>query len=228
MAKFNKQILGKVQGALGDVTFRQRNGKTFLSTRPGSFTPGTDENSIARRDKFSLSVKLASTINAIPELRTVWDKTTPSGVITFNHIMRTNYKIIGSENDLSGLVKLTPSLGFNAANPVVMYSPSEVKVNLDALGNTTGIDILNEPSLKLVSVVYLSYPTDTSLSKDAFLTFLSASKATDLTAALEFTYALNDVDSQMFAMYQNRKGFFAVVTFDTAGNVVHYSNTFAG
>ena len=228
MAKFNKQILGKVRGSLGDITFRQRNGKTFLSTRPDSFTPGADEKSVARRGKFSLSIKLASSINSVPELRSIWDKNKTAGALTFNHIMRTNYKIIGSGNDLSGLVKLTPSLGFNAANPVVTYSPSEVKVNLDALGNTTGIDILNEPSLKLVSVVYLSNPADTSLNKDSFLTFLSESKTTDLTAQLEFTYALNDVDSQMLASYQNHKGFFAVVTLNTAGNVVHYSNTFIG
>ena len=42
MAKISKEILGKVRGSLGDITFRQRNGKSYLSTRPSSFMPGKD------------------------------------------------------------------------------------------------------------------------------------------------------------------------------------------
>ena len=29
MAKINKMILGKVSGSLGDITFRQRNGRNY-------------------------------------------------------------------------------------------------------------------------------------------------------------------------------------------------------
>ena len=227
MATFNKQILGKVQGALGEVTFRQRNGKTYLSTRPGSFIPGSDENSVARREKFSLSIKLASAINSVPLLKSIWDKNTPADVTTFNHIMRTNYAMIGS-GDLSGLVKLIPSMGFNVANPVVTLGPLSVKVNLDAIGNSAGIDITSETAIKLISVLYLSNPSDSSLSKNEFVKFVSASKPIDLASALEFNIALSDVESQMYSIYQNRKSFFAVVTLDAAGNAVHYSNTFAG
>jgi len=228
MAKINKQILGKVQGALGDITFRQRNGKSYISTRPVSFMPGSDAKSVARRDKFSLSIKLASAINAVPDLKSIWDKNTPAGAATFNSIMRTNYKIIGSENDLSGMVKLTPKLGFSVANPLVTYDPLEVKVNLDALGSTTGIDVVNEPILKLASVIYLSNPTDTTLSKHAFITFVSGTLPADLTIAIEFTLAVDDIKSQMLAAYQNHKGLFAVLTLNAAGEVIHYSNTFVG
>ncbi len=227
MAKINKQILGQVQGALGDVTFRQRNGKTYLSTRPGSFVPGSDDNSVARRGRFSLSIKLASSINSIPLLKSIWIQNTPAGTLTFNHIMRTNYAMVGS-GDLSGLVRLTPLLGFNVGNPVAALGPLEIKVNLDAIGNSAGIDVVNETSLKLISIVYLSNPSDGTLKKNDFLTFVSDSKAVDLSAALEFNIGLSNVESQMLTIYQNRKGFFAVVTLDAAGNVVHYSNTFAG
>ena len=209
MAKFNKQILGKVQGALGDVTFRQRNGKTFLSTRPGSFTPGTDENSVARRDKFSLSVKLAGAIYAVPELKKIWENNTPSGLTTFNHIMRTNYALIGLDG-FSGLIKLIPSLGFNVANPVVTLSPTEVKVNTDLLGSSIGIDIQNETFLKIISVNYLSDPVDNSLGKNSFLTLNSAIQAINLTSGLEFIISLSDIESQMLTIYQTRKSWFSL------------------
>ena len=227
MAKLNKQILGRVQGALGDITFRQRNGKSFLSTRPVSFMPGMDAASVERRAKFGLSIKLAKSIYSISELKPLWAVDAAPDVSPFNHLMRTNYTMINA-TDLSGLIRLAPSLGFNAAHPVIELGPSEVKVNIDAIGTSAGIDEAAEASLKLVSVVYLSDPVDNMVGKSTFLTFVSDARDTDLASAQEFTFTLSDVESQMFAKYQNRKGFFAVLTLDAAGNAVHYSNTFIG
>ncbi len=227
MASLNKEILGKVKGSLGDVTFRQRNGKTFVSARPSSFMPGTDENSKARREKFALVIKLARAINSVRSLKEIWSENAPQDASVFNYITQTNYPMMNADG-LTGLVKLVPSLGFNVGNPVVALGPAEVKVNLDALGNTAGIDAAGEPVLKLVSVVYLSDPSDTSFDKSQFLTLASDPKATDLAAPLEFTIALSDVERQMLALYQLRKGYFAVITLDPADQVVHYSNTFVG
>ncbi len=227
MAKLNKQVLGRVQGALGDITFRQRNGKSYLSTRPASFIPGTDAASVARRARFTLSIKLAKSIYSIKELKQLWASAATQEASPFNHLMRTNYAMINSTN-LSGLIRLTPSLGFNVNNPVIALGPSEVKVNLDAIGSSAGIDEASEISLKLASVVYMSDPVDNLVGKSTFLTFVSDARNTDLASALEFTFALSDVEAQMFAKYQYRKGSFVVLTLDAAGNVVHYSNTFIG
>lgn len=227
MAKFKKEILGKVNGALGDITFRQRNGKTYLSTRPDSFIPGNDPASVARREKFSLSIKLAKNINKIHELKEAWDQDAPQGTTTFNHIMRSNYPMIDS-NDLSGIIKLVPTLGFHVSNPAVTLGPDVIKVDLDAIGSTSGIIAASEPSLKLISIVYLSSPVDNLVGKNSFIKFISASQDVDLANALEFSFTLSDVETQMFAKYQNIKGFFVLVSLDADGNVVHYSNTFNG
>jgi hypothetical protein len=227
MASLNKEILGKVKGSLGDVTFRQRNGKTFVSARPSSFVPGTDENSKARREKFSMVIKLAQSIYSVRSLKEIWSEYAPQGASVFNYITQTNYPMMNADG-LTSLVKLVPSLGFNVGNPVVTLGPEEVKVNLDALGNAAGIDAAGETSLMLISLVYLSGPSDASFAKSQFLTLASGSKATDLAAPLEFTIALSNVESQMLALYQIRKAYFTLLTLDAADRIVHYSNTFVG
>jgi len=227
MAKLNKAILGKVSGALGDITFRQRNGKNFLSTRPGSFVPGKDPASVARREKFALTIQLSRAINSISELKSVWSSVAAPGISGYNQMIRANYPMI-SATDISGLIKLAPSLGFNVTNPAVTLGPSEVTANTDAIGNLAGIDVASEPSIKLVSVVYLSNPVDDLVGAYTFLTFVSDVKDTDLTTALSFTFTLSDVETQWFARYQDKKGFFALLTLDATGKVVHYSNTFTG
>lgn len=228
MAKINKQILGQVHGALGEITFRSRNGKAYLATKPDSFTPGMDEKSVARRERFGLSIKLAKAIYSAKVLRSIWEQITPEGLSAYNQIMRTNYSLIGSGDLSTSLVRLTPMLGFNLGSPNVELGPLNLSVDLQAIGEASGIDVLNEPSLKLVSVIYLGNPTDTSLKKTEFITYVSEAKATDLTTALQFSNTLSDVEQQMLAIYQIRKGFFTVVSLDAEGNAVHYSNTFVG
>ncbi len=228
MASFNKQVLGQAQGAVGDVTFRKRNGKTVLSSKPAPFTPGMDVKSLARRGKFLITILFASAVNSVPLLKNIWTKAAPAGVTTFNFITRTNYALTGSGGIMTALVRLAPSLGFNVNNPVIAFNPDSIKVNLDAIGTSAGIDVLSEPSIKLVSVVYFGSPVDTTLKKNEFLTFVSAPQAANISSALEFDLALDDVLSQMLAIYQEHRGFFVLVTLDAEGNVVRYSNTFAG
>jgi len=49
MAVVTKKVLGTVHGAVGDMVFREKNGKNYIGMRPNSFVPGKDDASIARR-----------------------------------------------------------------------------------------------------------------------------------------------------------------------------------
>ena len=62
MADLRKKVLGTVSGSVGDILFRVRNGKNYLGTKPLSFMPGTDENSIQRRKRFAMATRLAKPI----------------------------------------------------------------------------------------------------------------------------------------------------------------------
>lgn len=227
MAQINKTILGKVRGTIGDITFRLRDGKSILSARPASFMPGRDPASIARRQKFALAVKLSQAINSVSELKPLWTSEAARGSSAFNRIMHTNYPMT-SATGLSGLPRLTPSLGFTVSNPVVTLGPTDIKVNTNAIGDLAGIDTSAEPSLKLVSIVYLSNPADGLVVPYTFLRFVSETRDTDLASVLEFTFPLGDVETRMFAKYENKRGLFVLLTLDTTGNVVHHSNTFTG
>ena len=63
MARLKKTVLGRLSGAIGDIVFREKNGKNFVGLRASSFIPGSDPGSIDRRAKFTLSTQLASIIN---------------------------------------------------------------------------------------------------------------------------------------------------------------------
>lgn len=223
MAQINKSVLGKVSGALGDITFRQMNGKSIVAIRPRSFMPGTDADAVARRARFAISVKLAKSINSVPELKEIWSAKTPSGISAYNLIMKTNYQVIESP-ELPGLVSLAPGFGFIITNPVTTINPSELIVSMDQLGSSSGINTSAEVSFKLISLVYLFDEEDNE--KNVFIGFNSEAVPLQLTSAVNFSIPVSNVESQLIAKYSWSKVFNILLTLNSDGETVHYSNTF--
>lgn len=73
MATLSKQVLGRISGSVGDITFRQKNGTNFVSARPNSFALPTDEDSVKRREKFAFACKLSASIISIASLKAFWE-----------------------------------------------------------------------------------------------------------------------------------------------------------
>ena len=88
MAQLKKTVLGKVSGAVGDIVFRQRDGLNYIGLRPGSFTPGTNPASVARRARFALAAKASVSVNRIPALKSLWAGVLTNGISPYNYIFK--------------------------------------------------------------------------------------------------------------------------------------------
>ena len=227
MAQLKKTVLGKVSGAVGDVLFRQRNGKNIVGTRPSSFTPGSDPASVARRNRFGLSISFAKTMNSIPLLKSVWKSTTPAGLSPYNFMIKTNYVSIAPDN-ISGNAVLVPGFGFGVTPSAVSIDSSGIQADINPIGNSAGIDTAIEQSILLVSVIYMNNPVDNTVKQNGFLSFVSDSQTLSLSNPLSFQVSLSNQETQLFDKYQAHKGFFTLLTLNADGNAVQYSGTFTG
>jgi hypothetical protein len=225
MAKINKMILGKISGSLGDVTFRQRNGKNYLASRPGSFTPGSDQDSIDRRAKFALSVRLASIINSIPQLKEVWNSRTPNGSTPYNYMVKTNYKLI-SPSTITDNTLLTPGFGFGVQTSAISLTSSNLQAGVEPIGTNAGIDTSIEKNLQLFSIIAMSDPKEETVDNLLIVPVFSELKFLVLDAAVNFTIPLSNQVSQLYGKYDTHKVLLALITLDETNSVVHYSNTF--
>ena len=227
MAQMNKQILGKLKGTIGDVVFRQRKGKAFAYSRPGSFTPGDTPNAVNARDRFGLTVKFGSRVNALTYVKDIWKANVYGDGSAYNLIVKTNYPYV-NPSGLTDLVTLVPGYGFSVTTTSVTINAASVQAIVDPIGNNTGIDPVAEPNIVMASVLYLNNPTDPLIASDAFISLLSAQQETDLASQLTFNIPLSSQETQLFNNYQDQKGFFCLVTLDVDNNPVHYSITFIG
>ncbi|HQI41295.1 MAG: hypothetical protein B6D44_02060 [Ignavibacteriales bacterium UTCHB2] len=224
MAKLKKQVLGKVSGALGDIVFREINGKNIIGMKASKVKVPVDSGSIARRAKFSLSARLSKMIALHPALKAIWQLKAPSGLSAHNFLIKANYINVLPDN-LTDLVKLIPVAGFpvNSVNSTV--SAQFVNVELDVIGTNNNINISIETQIEMLSIVFLYAPLDESVDNYSIIAVSSGNVALNLKETIQFNAPLIGNDELLFGKYHSNKTFSAFVTKDAAGNVINYSNT---
>jgi hypothetical protein len=224
MAQLNKSVLGTVSGALGDIIFRQRNGKNIIVMRPSRYIPPSDQGSIDRRNRFALSAKLAQSIYSVPELALLWQPLTPPGMSTFNFIIQKNILLI-NPTSVSSLTTITPDSKFVVNCTSSSVTADTITVELAALGNATGIDASKERNAKLAYILCLANPTNTSLPSERFVAGTSVPKQLVLDTPLSFSIALTGQDAMSVENYGDKKLLFVLITLDSENAPVNHSGT---
>lgn len=227
MAELNKSVLGKVRGSLGELTFRQRNGKNIIATKPASFIPGSDPESVARRERFKLTIKLAKALNDINYVKSAWNLVKPAEMTAFNYIFKTNYQNVSS-NEIVSNPMIFPGYGFNVENATATFNPDSIDISIDPLGTSKGIDESVEINLFLVNILFMKDPVNSNYEVNFLSTRESSIIPVDLVNTLNFSIAVPASMLPFYNDYQERKVFSSLVTVDSENNVVKFSNSFSG
>jgi hypothetical protein len=221
-----KSLLGKVSGAVGNFVFRNVKNigeANILAKRPDDYTPAKDVASVQRRLRFKLAVKLTKAIYSDPDLKALWAKAFPNER-TLSLITQRNYPLV-QVPDMSGNVYLVPGIGFSLGTTTKQILATQIKVDVDPIGTDNIINLAVESGVQLCAVIFLSQPTDLAMPAYDFIAFKSTVQELVLDAALHFTINLNDTHRQLFDKYNNKTGFYVLLTFDENNQVIHYSNT---
>lgn len=223
MAELRKTVLGKVSGAVGDVVFRQKNGKNYVGVKPDSFIPGTDPDSIARRVRFALTIKFGQVINSIAQVKPFWQVETPAGLSAYNYIIKVNYPYVAVD-DISDAAKLVPGYGFTITPRSSSFSSSSLQLTIDPVGTEWGIDLVKEPNIQMAAVLYFKTPIDQSNEAHFVSSAISAAQPTALDLPLTFDASLNAQQSVLFDQYQDHKAFVLLTTLDSDNLPVNHSS----
>lgn len=225
MADLRKKVLGTVSGAVGDILFREKNGKNYIGTKPSSFIPGSDERSVARRQKFAMATRLSKPINSNYLLKSVWRLTSPAVLSPYNKIVRANYNNVQADS-VGDLVKLVPDIGFSVQVNSSVLDENRLRIVLNGITENSGINPAVELYFQLAGVLHLSSPNTDSNDKHIFLKLNSDEQPLALNTELNFDQNFFDQTSQLIRQYNNRRAFLTLLSLDAERQVVNYSNTF--
>lgn len=226
MGFLKKSVLGKPSGAVGDILFRYKDGKTIIGTRPVSFMPGTDAASVNRRSRFGITGKFASAVNSLPSFKSLWDNVTPNNISPFNGIFKASYPFV-TPTDVSASAGIVPILyGFDVTTTDVTVDETEISVSIDPIGTNAEIDTNIEKYIQLGAVIKCSDGTMDTLPNLMFIPLKSANVVLNLANPLTFSITLSDQDSDLYSMYDTHLTYMALVTLDEYGKAYHYSSGF--
>lgn len=224
MAELKGNVLGKITGTIGNLVGRVRSGKNYLASRPGSFLPGDDPGSVARRERFKLSVQFAKSLIQLGDLKFVWDDNSPSGISAYNFIVQSNYKFF--ENDLpSSSNIIVPPNGFSISTNQFQLSPTALHVELLLLGDSAPFDPAVEKNLRLYSLFSLYEPLNPDFDAYGFIPLFSGKQVFQTSADTIFDIPIPQYHQSLIAKYQNKKVFIALLTLDENDKPVRYSIT---
>ena len=224
MAKVISRVLGKFSGSLGDMSLRNRKGVNYIAMKPGSFNAPSDEYSISRRFRFSITVKFTSVINANPLLKNIWEAVTPANMSTANFITQNNYKLT-DQNGLTNFNLIVPFGGFPFTINSFSIADERVNAVTGPLNNATRFDTSIEKKINLVCIITLSSPAVESISKTLFLSCEFPQEDLELEHEINFIHGLTKLEVELLSGYSVRKSYLALITTDPANNIIHYSQT---
>ena len=226
MGILNKAVLGLPSGAVGDILFRYKDGRVIIGTRPVSYMPGTDTNSVNRRNRFGITAKYSQAVNAIQTLKSLWDESTPNSMSPFNGIFKASYPYV-TPTDVTETAKLVPQLyGFDVTTTDVTVDETSIEVSIDPIGTNANIDTAVEKFVQLAAVIKCTDATMDTLPKMVFIPLKSGNVVLNLANPLSFTITLCDQDSDVYSLFDTHLTYLALVTLDEDGKAIHYSKGF--
>lgn len=224
MAELENKIFGSLKGSLGDVVFRSRNEKNYISRKPKSYSRPDDPGFKERTGKFKLAVKLASAIYSFSPLKKIYNAASADGKSGFTQLMQTNYPFVGMD-DVSNMIKMSPPSSFGVNLNNLSMDNNSLSVELSQFSDASNINSSVEKQIQLLAVVFLKQPVQAGLPEYDFLKVTSAKVNIDFVDPVTFNVPLLTAESGMAANYTNKKVIFTAVTYDDSNSVIQISTT---
>lgn len=220
-------LFGKLRGRVGDLVFKQVNGKNYVAARPHPRSKSSySDIEKARQKRFAMNCKLSTAINKIDVLRPLWHKAADGKMSSHNAISKANYPLIG-HNEFLIAPKLTPnSIGFDISS--VRFNYNDGRMSVIFLPDTFGLvkDYNVDNNVMLAGVIYVRNPFEEHLSAYRFMSIKSDAVKVINGEVIAITHDIGDVAKQVIESYSDGELFYCLITLDKDCSVVNTVSTF--
>ena len=225
MARLKGSVLGELSGKLGNLTARIVNGKTIFAQRPTSFHVNMAPELVAIRNQFAVTVSLAKNLIALSGLYQVWTRVKTAGMSAFNYAVKMNFDSSAADKPTTANI-LTPNDGFPLNVTTAEVGADTVTAQIEAL-DTVMIPTEEERQFTPNIVICYYNPTNPEDAPYAIVPVKALPQLMDTVNPIALNVALNIVQQQTAAKYQNSILYLALTTSDLDGKVIQYSATYA-
>jgi|GEM_PF-5113927 len=221
MAYVKKNILGNLTGKIGNVSARIYKGNSVFSALPGSFKMSMDENAVSRRDKFKISVKMASAIFKSTILKEVWNYYNNSSHSSRNYVMKLNYKSFDENNMFSETNQLTPFTGTRFSYDTLVIGEENLSFQLDL----SQFSFKDDTLIFVFALFQFANSINGGLDLINYGLLESAGIPYSETNQYSVSIPFSDEVYAYSKSYTDKKLLISVVTFNSNGELANYSSS---
>lgn len=222
MAIVNGNVLGNLRGKLGNLSARTVHGQTVLAARPSSFKVNNDPRLISIRSRFAVTAKLASSIIALPTLKSIWKKLPNPTNSVFNEVFQRNFPYSSPERPTVDNI-IVPG-GFAVPYQSAIVIADNLTVELLAL-TSVAVFTPDEVNLSANALVCYFDPINPADKPFQFISLNSEVANYNFENTFEVNIPFNVQQEAIAAKYRHTILFFAVATKSADGKVVQNSAT---
>lgn len=228
--------IGRLSGKLGDLVFRNFPGKTVVSKRPHSFTPGSDPASVNRRQRFKLVSMLAKSVKSFPVAYELWAKKSRNKMSAYNCVFKHNYDAV-EHNDVSRYIKIFPDSHFHVHPESFIFTKDYLQISL----NPADLNIPEYYDVKYLQAAVIIFCKESLTDfhyECRFITYLSSPLIISDSDELSFNLALsnneilnpdipslNDSQKSIFNSFDSHSVFVAFIALDSYKKYIQNSQT---
>jgi hypothetical protein len=218
-------IFGSISGRVGNIVYRNRNGKIIAATLPAERSTKKNEREIENEKMFGLTGIIAKTINSLDLLKYFWHPVRAKNQSTYNVIFKKNYGMLDIEN-LSGTVLLTSGEGFGLINPSLYPGESNIVIECKALGDRSAFDTNAEKYVAAAGIIVFKKPIIKNIPMFYAVPFKSKKYLFYPNDYISINLEFAGSELMIFESYSIKKVFAVFVTLDEDERPVQHSMTF--
>ena len=215
MARNNPSVLGEPSGKIGDVVYKKRNGKTYISKAAETFNSSQLPHEIDKRNIQKVNGKFASIINQNKLLHVIWEKEKFPCTNAYNKINKVNYHFCAPDHPTEK-AQLTPG-GFKLKVKDISIFPEGIEVTPDSIKLNK-----DEAAIAWIMILSLWNPKRKSKKTNDF-EFLPFENYTSDGPKLIFK--LNKQDMPLTKKYKGRTTFLAAVILSEENKIMRWTET---
>jgi hypothetical protein len=225
MAQLKNKYFGELKGKLGDVVFRQRGKNNYIAQHPRSYKKPQNPEYFNRVKTFVLSTKFASVINSIGDLKFCWDKKKSNSIPMFNYLVSVLYSNLKLPES-AHLVKITPERGFGLRVKSVSINETNFEINIEPLGNDSGINTSEETKIRLINILWLFDPISSSNQENEFTKFITMFEDLNINQNIIFNVNFSSNITELLKLYTKLRIYSTLITYSDELIQLNYSNTY--
>ena len=214
--------LGNLSGKIGNLVFRVRNGKTYVSKAPGKQKKMLSPERMQHAIKFGVTGKITGLINSISDLREIWQKHYKTKKSVTAKIFKSIYSQM-DEKDFAKSGSLMPDHGFKIMGKVTT-GLNHILVETEALGDKSGVPEEKEKHIQAVGILVLRDPNNETVPETRMEAIVSwPPEELNHTELQTFLFQISREMEMEMRIYRKREYHIHLITRDADGGVASYS-----